>query len=353
LKQSTIKEFIVQYSYTLDGTVYGAVPDASPIGGGESYLSPVTSGNYTVTTPDELLTALASATSGEVVFIPNETVIDMTPEVYLNATSLAPAAGVTLAGNRGVGGSLGGQIMCDALDTFALIRPAGAGVRITGLRITGSNTRQYTQWYDKTGGSGSWSTFPVQRGIWSDDDDLEVDNCEISGFGHVGIYLYDSDDANIHHNYIHHCQYEGLGYGITQRDAQRTLIQYNLFDWNRHGIASTGNTLCSYTAKHNVQFRYCLSHAFDVHENGSAPGSSGDFFVIENNTFYNLSELGVPYFGVKFIGAPPNTNGTTSVTKNWFAVHELESTAVSEVGGATVDDNLYKTPTYDGLWQAL
>ncbi len=195
----------------VDGVVYGAQPDErGPIGGGEGYAAIVTEGDYTVQTLEELIDALGQAQPGQVVFIPGETEIDLT-----------------------------------------------TGVRITGLRIRGPNPKRYLDHHRRAfregyGGHSYYYKFPTQNGISTEFDGLEVDNCEISAFGHGGVYLIGGVDHHIHHNYIHHCQYNGLGYGISHNTSS-SLIECNLFDWNRHSIAGTGRPGCGYVARNNIE----------------------------------------------------------------------------------------------------
>ena len=81
-------------------------PTGSPIGGGYAYHDIITptdpAVNYTVTTADELLTALQNAEQGDVIYIDEMVNIDLTdtPEVVI-------PAGVTLASNRGARSTAG------------------------------------------------------------------------------------------------------------------------------------------------------------------------------------------------------------------------------------------------------
>ncbi len=65
---------------------------------------------------------------------------------------------------------------------------------------------------------------------------LEVDNCELWGWSHSAVSLFEGERHRIHHNHIHHNQRHGLGYGVTLNRGE-VEIEYNLFDWNRHSIA--------------------------------------------------------------------------------------------------------------------
>ena len=123
-----------------DGVRYGARADErGPLGGGEGYAAIVTGGDFTATTLEELIEALAQARAGQVVFIPGETEIDLTTFIYIDQFVLEIPEGVTLAGERGNGGALGAILTSDALKTPVMIRALGPHVRVTGLRIRGPN----------------------------------------------------------------------------------------------------------------------------------------------------------------------------------------------------------------------
>jgi hypothetical protein len=199
-------------SLELAGKTYGASPDEiGPIGGGAGYTRIVTEGDYTAANLDELLDALSKAQPGEVVFIPGDTEIDCTARIYIEDLVLEIPAGVTLAGNRGQDGSQGALITSDALKTPRLIQVDGPDVRITGLRLQGPNPKRYLDHHARAfsdGGPGHsyYYKFPTQDGIRTAAPGLEVDNCDISAFGHAGICLSGGEGHRIHHNFIHHCQ---------------------------------------------------------------------------------------------------------------------------------------------------
>lgn len=215
----------------IGNTVYGAKPDdRGPIGGGKGYTKIVTKGDYTVKNLDGLLAALAKAKPGQVVFIPGETTIDMTARIYIEKVVLKIPEGVTLAGNRGHNGSKGAQLTSDALDTPVMILATGTDVRITGLRIRGPNAKRYMAHWIRSfrgrgGGHKYYYKFPVSRGIKTEHSRLEVDNCEVSAFSAAGIYLAKGNKYQVHHNYIHHCQYNGLGYGVFGDRVQHLQLE--------------------------------------------------------------------------------------------------------------------------------
>ncbi|MHC4325928.1 MAG: hypothetical protein ACYSUX_16785, partial [Planctomycetota bacterium] len=139
----------------IDNTIYGAKPDdRGPIGGGKGYANIVTKGDYIVKYPDALLEELSKAKAGQVVFIPAETVIDLTARIYIDQLVLEIPEGVTLAGNRGHGKSNGALLTSDALKTPVMIRAAGPDVRVTGLRIRGPNTKRYLGHHRRSFGKG-------------------------------------------------------------------------------------------------------------------------------------------------------------------------------------------------------
>ncbi|MCP4642369.1 MAG: hypothetical protein GY851_18125, partial [bacterium] len=236
-------------SVELDGAAYGAkADDRGPIGGGAGYTNVVTGGDFTVTSLEGLIDAMEKATEGQVVFIPGDAEIDFTTFVYIDEFVLSVPAGVTLASDRGHDGSEGALLTCDALKTPVLIHPRGPGARITGIRLRGPNTKRYLNHHRRAfseGGDGHkyYYKFPTQNGIRVQHDGLEVDNCDISGFGHAGVYLANGTGHRIHHNHIHHCQYNGLGYGISH-GAASSVVEFNRFNWNRHSIAGTGSPGC-------------------------------------------------------------------------------------------------------------
>jgi hypothetical protein len=324
----------------IDGAVYGAQPDErGPIGGGEGYTGVVTRGDYLVEDLDSLLDALSKARAGQVIFIPGETEIDLTARIYIEDLVLEVPAGVTLAGERGHHGSLGAILTSDSLKTPVMIRAAGPDVRITGLRLRGPNPKRYLDHHRRAFGPGGrgheyYYRFPTSNGITTEHPRLEVDNCEISAFAHAGIYLIRGEGHRIHHNFIHHCQYNGLGYGICH-DTASSWIEYNLFNWNRHSIAGTGRPGSGYVARHNVELGVSLSHCFDMHggrDRGDGTDIAGTSIAIYNNTFR------APQTPVVIRGVPEEK---CEVHHNWFPQHAGPLQAVSASEGTYVFDNAY------------
>ena len=325
----------------IDGIVYGAKADErGPIGGGAGYAKIITKGDYTVRDLDSLLDALSKAKAGQIVFIPDETQIDLTARIYIEQLVLEVPGGVTLAGDRGHNGSKGALLTSDALKTPVMIRAAGPDVRITGLRLRGPNSKRYLDHHRRSFGKGGdgheyYYKLPTSNGITTKYPRLEVDNCEISGFSHAGVYLMTAGGHHIHHSDIHHCQYQGLGYGVSHNTAS-SLIEYNLFDWNRHSIAGTGRPGNSYVARHNVERGVSLSHCFDMHggrDRKDGTDIAGTSIEIYNNTFR------APQTPVVIRGVPQEK---CEVHHNWFLRHRDAGHAVRSSGKTRVFSNQYR-----------
>jgi hypothetical protein len=277
-------------------------PTGNPIGGGAGYSNIISQTDarvkYIVSTSDQFLAALKNAKSGEVIFIPGDANIDLTG-IY--GTKIP--GGVTIASNRGSGGSLGGRIFrlrlpsdpalnIDRSSTSTLYI-SGDNTRITGLRLEGPDPTTTQSDEDH-----------IQYGIvLTNYKGLEVDNCEISGWSGAGI-LQDtwhsgitdgglgtaeigSTILNVHHNYIHHCQTDGLGYAVAVYRNGAALVKGNIFDYTRHAVASDGWPGSGYEASYNIDLGHSTDHVFDVH--GYDTGSkiiAGSLVKIHHNTIY-------------------------------------------------------------------
>ena len=59
--------------------------------------------------------------------------------------------------------------------------------------------------------------------------------------------------VRIHDNFIHHNQRQrGNGYGVETTYGGYALIEKNVFDWNRHALASDGRPGTGYFAYRNL-----------------------------------------------------------------------------------------------------
>ena len=322
----------------IDGQICGAKPDErGPIGGGEGYKNLIPPPAEAVATLDELLAALENASSGDVVYVDGDAEIDCSARVYIEALVIEIPEGVTLASNRGQGDSRGGMIFSDTFKTRPLIRAMGSDVRITGLRIRGPNPRRHLEHHRRSFAEGRGSEyyykFPTSDGIVTEHPGLEVDNCEIGGWSHGAIYLQAGDKHHIHHNFIHHNQYNGLGYGVCHNKAF-SLIEYNLFNYNRHSIAGTGRPESGYEARYNVEIGESLSHCFDMHggrDRKDETDIAGTWLKIHHNTFRSPSRA------IVIRGVPQEK---AEIYNNWF-YQKPEAISVRSAGKTQITNNAY------------
>lgn len=314
--------------------VYGADanPTGNPIGGGVGYKSIFLTGNYLVSTADELVNALARASAGQIVYVKSGVEIDLT-----HYTELQVPGGVTLAGDRGNGTSPG-PLLFTRNTRATLISDAGPGVRITGLRIRGADggVDPIDYIYDN-----------LAFGIRSTFANLEVDNCEISDFSFAGVQVV-GKNGYVHHNYIHHVQREGLGYPV--QVGGTALIEANIFDYYRHAIAASGFPGNGYEARYNIALAHATNTVFDMH--GGADfcykaysvkptctddewWMAGDWISIHHNTIMEVVKIGVGIRGV------PWEFG--EVHHNWFMTTNTKRafTHIYFSGNVAVFDNVY------------
>ncbi len=298
-----------------------ANPTGNPIGGGEGYSDIKTTGEFIVRSKQELLEALDKAQAGQVVFVPDGVEIDLT-----GMANIVIPAGVTLAGTRGLDGSKGARIFTTNRTTFMLMRTGGDDVRVTGLRFEGA--------YGGTERTAFYNNF-----LYTTEYGLEVDNCEIYNFNYRGVSAGPGAfNVRVHHNYIHHIQRSGLGYGVRIDNCAVSIVA-NKFDFCRHHIASSGAPGCAYEAAWNFVGPNAIGHHFDMHggrDRGDGTNIAGDWMHIHHNTFQGTA-ANVAVRGVSSQGC--------DVHHNWFAL-PIEK-AVRSSGNTYVHDNVCgpdKTP---------
>ena len=294
--------------------------------------SVVLDGNYPRTTSQsdatsvvrsrsEFLDALGNASSGDVVFVPGDAQIGLG-----GAGPIDIPGGVTIASDRSVNGSAGGMLFTDEKE-LPLFRTAGQDVRLTGIRVRGNHPEGY---HEFTGWNESAS------GIRVDHTGVEIDNCEIFGWGYAGINV-NADGLHVHHCHVHANEEDGLGYGVNCSGGH-TTIEFNYFLHNRHSIAGTGSS--GYTARYNLIGPEADDHAFDMHEPG------GNRIEIHHNKFeYSQTIHGSPIEAVKIRGVP---NDICKIHDNWF--HHDSPPGDSPV---TEDGTVINQSGSDGEWQNL
>ncbi|RLA91731.1 MAG: hypothetical protein DRG69_09805 [Deltaproteobacteria bacterium] len=291
-----------------------ANPTGNPIGGGEGYRDIFTHGDFTAKNTDELLTALKRARPGQVIFVPDGVKIDLSAYHDVKIPG-----GVTLAGTRGLKGSVGAVIFTKR-KKGTLFVSAGENIRITGLRFEGPYSGRV---------SDEFNAYFIRLNHYG----AEIDNCEIYNFNAAAISVsIGAMKVYIHHNYIHHCQQDGGGYGVSANSSDVHIIA-NKFDYCRHHIASSGSPGAGYEAAWNLVGPHATSHNFDVHggrDRGDGTDIAGDWFDIHHNTFlssrYHVGIRGTPCQIAKihhnWFTAPSSkrvfTSGNTKIYRNVY-----------------------------------
>ena len=280
------------------GACYGAEacnPTGNPIGGGAGYTDIILQNDarvkYVVTTAAGLKSALASARSGEVVFVPSTATIDVTAET----SSITIPAGVTLASDRGYKGSTGGLIKRNSASTIpkGTFIAGGNDVRVTGLRIQGPHSGYGASYGDN-----------VKCAIMeTNKKGLEVDNCEIYYWSYAGVAFENSASGSwtghVHHNNIHHIAGEGYGYGVMVAYGD-VLIEANKFDYTRHAVIGEGCPGEKFEYRYNHYGKNSLNPVLDCHRDcggWSAGGVSGRLYLVHHNTIEYAGSVAYNLYG--------------------------------------------------------
>jgi hypothetical protein len=293
----------------LESANYGSTYNATgnPIGGGEGYSGLVNSWTTYVSTASDLVAALSNAMSGNVIYVDDNA--DLEVNSYL---PLQLKAGVTLASGRGkmINGTLSQGARLHITPDPAggvnksIITVIGEGARVTGLRLDGGDSTRgdlITRYLPWTNCVYAWGY-----------NTTEVDNNDITGNRWGGVAI---NDGYVHHNNIHDNPYWELGYSIVQDGSNTTggiLIEGNLFDNNRHDIASTGKNTSRYEARYNTTLRFDYGHAYDMHRN-TACNCAGDWVKIHHNTFKDTGNQN--NHAIRIRGIPVTS---TNIFNNWF-----------------------------------
>ena len=310
-----------------------------PLGGGAGYREVVRPTGSPARNLDELLEALAGARSGDTVHVAGDAVIECTERIHVEELVLELPGGVTLASDRGIRGAPGGLIRSDTFATSPLVRVTGPDARVTGIRLQGPNPRQCLEHHSRSfregnGGHRYYYRFPTSDGIETRHARLRVDNCELAGWSHGAVYLVGGDGHRVQHCFIHHNQYQGLGYGVSH-DVAESLIEGNLFDANRHSIAGSGRSGSGYEARNNVEMGRSLSHCFDMHggrDRKDGTDVAGGWMHVHHNTFR------VPGRRALVIRGTPEDQAV--VEHNWFH-HRTEGGALRCEERVTVRHNAW------------
>ena len=257
-----------------------AIPNNGPVGGGSGYANIVTSGDYTVSNEAQLASYMVGggnpASSGEVVFVDSDIEITTTPST--NTPLYTIPTGVTLASDRGNGASNGAKISAPNLTAGAhIFTPQGTGCRVTGLILEGDDSEVNTA-----------ATRGVETPFY-----IEIDNCEMRYFGHDAVHCdAGCPSVHVHHNYIHNNDLSaGLQYGVNLADDDHSgikLIEWNIFDAQRHAINASGEKGQSYIARYNLDLGNHTDHVFDCHggdDRSDGTDIAGSIIEVYGNEF--------------------------------------------------------------------
>lgn len=315
-------------------------PNDPTIGGGKLYVeagsnNKILTGDFTVRNISELKTALRDAVPNQVIFMPSDVEIDFTNE---QASLLIPK-GVTLASDRGTNGSKGALLYSASLSEISsfsaksLLKVVSDDVRITGFRLRGPHSSIQNKF--------------EYKGIESkDNNNLVIDNMELFNWSFAAVQLAGSSlNVQVHHSNIHHNQRSGLGYGVVIYGDSEVVIHHNIFDYNRHSIAGSGEPGQGYEAHSNIILAHSNGHSFDMHGyfEWAGPESStiaGEFVNIHNNTFL-LGTNAIVIRGIPTLGVFINDNKFANENESEMIRQSVlsESRVIPYQGTFIVKDN--------------
>lgn len=324
---------------------YGAEsnPTGNPIGGFVNYSRIVNSSNatYYVNTKEEFLYALSDVLPGEIIYINDSVTLDFSgdDEIIISTNN------ITIASGRGNNYSQGALLRKDVKQftgagTYEyFFKIYSSNVRFTGLRFDGGSPFCDKEFHNAVYYQGRieladayTDIYRPSKGVYSDASFVEVDNSEFFGWRGSAVEAGENGTNNyFHHNYIHNTCHHGLGYGAASAYGNNitVLIEANLFDKNRHSIASTYDPT-SYEARYNIQMSNSGSHSFDRHGNEDYT-SGGNYTIIHHNTFY--TETGTFVYKAIGIRSPPNAENGGQIYNNWFQDTNI-STAIFTVNSS-------------------
>jgi hypothetical protein len=227
-------------------------------------------------------------------------------------------------------------------------------VRISGIRLQGATYNSIAA-ADDPGSVGIRVSSSVN---------IEIDNNELFGWRGAAVEVRDPfnringinfDTVRVHDNYIHNNEhYRKEGYGVAVYESAYALIAKNVFDYNRHAIASSGAPGTGYYAVGNLVFENgglnipgppwtFHTHIFDVHGTTDCYGAdlycgpAGEYFSYTYNTILYTNGT-----AIKVRGKP---SGGAFASHNVFAHSDQWGGIVDDAAMVQNDpgDNFYAT----------
>ena len=307
----------------------GQYYNGNPVGGGKGYNNIIKPNHprvkFKVSTNNSndvkgLLYALNHVSNGDIIYINDDASIDLS-----GLTDIYIPAGVTLASGRGHNSSAGGLIFTNdqTSSRFSVFLRPRSHVTLNGIRLRGPD--------------GNPAGISYMNGIrTSTYHGIVIENCEIYNWPYAAIEIHNDklgdfhsvDKAWIHHNYIHHNQRNGLGYGVNV-GAASVLIEGNIFDYNRHHVAGNrslhGTPTTNYEVRYNILMNTNRNSLVDCH-GGNDPKSwgnpndpdvttvAGGILLIHHNTFTVSDQNSVGIRGIPAVVCRIYNNWTSVTT---------------------------------------
>ena len=278
---------------------------------------------WSASTRDELETAFADAATGEVIRVPEGSVIDASG---LSFTS-PPHGGKLVAGSGAKDRPAATIIKKDFSRNF--IKAAG-DFEVSGLNFIGPE-------HDRI----PLNDAKIASCLHLYGDRATVGGCAFYGWPQAAVELgsrKSETESVVRNSTFRHCLMDGYGYGIELYNGHATVRNCD-FDFTRHAIAAFGYPTCGYEARYNRVGPFTLSHAFDMHalvenlgekkatDRGFDPVTAGGDVHIHHNVFQFTHDLeGRPQEAIAIRGVP---DGQCVIHDNEFA----HATAPSEPGG--------------------
>ena len=260
-----------------------------------------------VSTRAQLIAALSAGS--RCIFVANDAEIDLAVNDQRRGAPywiVHVPDGVTIESGRSPR-TPGGLLYMSHQVTQYVMLDIGSNTRISGLRLRGYVPTDTTARGDSSqaimvdGQPGS--------GHAAARNDL-IDNNEIYGWPVAGVNVVDApagdESIRITGNYIHNNVQCNFGYGVVVSGSGAPVIDRNVFDFNRHDVASDGRFGTGYRAELNFVLTSgptCDGHYnqhFDVH--GTGPGGyggpAGRNYTVQYNTIRGAQDFFLG-FGVR------------------------------------------------------
>ena len=236
-----------------------------------------------VTNKSEFLRAIGEACCGDEIQLAEDAVIDLTGEKEIELPG-----NVIIDGGRAPGVA-GGLILTNDRTNLGNRRP-WIFMKTTGPDLVFENLR-----FRGPDGSVGDSDDMQAYGLRIDHPDAIIRNCELYNWP-SGPVVVNAQGVTITDNYIHDNKRRERGYGVVVWSNGDPIIEYNVFEYNRHCVA---NGRASYTARHNVilpGYLSTMASVFDMHgENEHLRDNSsryaGTFIHIHNNDIHYPGQI--------------------------------------------------------------